>query len=289
MRHAVAILGAIAIQAGCTPLGANSCPIMWCGPGTPPAGPPNLGGDVVPLGTTFELPRGADGHPITWHLVERDQARARMLDGWTLAPISPGGLTLLAEFDGRRVWIHHAVVDDQLQAGRPDLFGATLPEAPAFARPLVARDADAWARLWTAWWAPFRAPGDGDGPPAVPVDFGRSAVMIVDVDIQVRLGRPVATHVDGGVVHLAVPAVYEEGTANVWATGPDRPVTPGDRAPGKLAYAFAVSQLPPGARAQMAPFPEAPRHASVTGEPEADIAEVIRGVRPARIARPDEL
>jgi hypothetical protein len=233
-----------------------------------------LRGTVLPLGEPFSLPIGHSGYGITWRVAARDHERARIIYNQTLYPHVPGGLTLEAHMGGHVTYLHFAVQAKGMDNGLARTF-ATLPEAsePQFPVPLVVRDRDVWARFWPAWWqrlggvtlvppSPATTPIETPPPPVVAspgsalppqvphVAFQTRSVLFADVDVRSHFyARPVVTHIEGDVVHLAVPD-------GAYPPNPHLPSEPPTWR-GVRPYAFELPKVPAGATLQLAPFPEA--------------------------------
>lgn len=236
----------------------------------------HLRGEVLPVGEPFTLQIGHSGYGITWRVATRDQERARIVDNLTLYPYVPGGLTLEATLGGYTTFVHFAVQAKGM-GNRLAKTLATLPEAQGaqFPVPLVVRDRDVWDRFWPVWWhrlggitlvpppspAPNETPppaviapaGSGLPPEVPPVTFQNRSVLFADVDVRSHYNsRPVVTHIEGDVVHLAVPdGVYPPAPADPYAS-PEPPTWRGVR-----PYTFELPKVPAGATLKMAPFPEA--------------------------------
>lgn len=243
----------------------------------------HLRGRVLIVGEAHALEAGTAEAPITWRLVDHDRDRATLAeDAGSLTPLVPGGLTLEAREGDRRAWVHFAVLASR------DLdrayFSNSAPSHPAFPEPVVVRDAATWGRVWAGWvwasrmasWSPPPSASPGEPPPplippppaeAPGIAFPDRAVLLVDVQARsAQPTRPVVTHVEGSLIHLAVPDVQFEDTAR-----PERMTTSG--------CAFDLPAPAAGASVRLAPFAEAPGHAAVSshGESEAPFQDASPG------------
>lgn len=247
---------------------------------------------VLAVGHTYLLPRGAASEPVTWHVPDRDRHRVRLDGERTITPLVPGALTLRADAGGHQVWFHHAV--RAVAPSWPELYDFALPEGrPAFERPVVLRDASAWARFATVW--ALRALGppvteirDGRVASQVTVanlDFRNEAVLVVDVKVDRRfMSHPVFTHVSGDVVFLTIPGSWDTNGSETIPPRFDREREEDRYSLGGLgAYAFKVPRLPAGVRVALEAFPEADAASWVTGEPEVDVAPLIKDMAPAEV------
>jgi hypothetical protein len=212
-------------------------------------------------------------------------------------------LTLEATMRGYTTFVHFAVQAKGMDNGLAKTL-ATLPEATGaqFPVPLVVRERDVWARLWPVWWQrlggitlvpppslePIQTPPPAVAasptsalPPKVPhVAFQSRSVLFADVDVRSHYhSRPVVTHIQGNVVHLAVPdGVYPPDPY----TSPEPPTWRGVR-----PYTFELPKVPAGATLQMAPFPEAQSASRLTSP--LTTYEVPFPVPSAAFARPPKL
>lgn len=268
----------------------------------------SLRGDVLPVGEPFTLQIGHYGYGITWRVAARDRERARIVDNTTLYPYVPGGLTLEAQSSGYTTFVHFAVQAKGI-GNRLAKTLTTLPEAQGaqFPVPLVVRDRDVWDRFWPVWWhrlggitlvppasvAPYETPppaaiaptGSGLPPEVPPVAFQNRSVLFADVDVRSHYSsRPVVTHIEGNVVHLAVPdGAYPPAPAiEPFMASPEPPTWRGVR-----PYTFELPKVPAGATLRLAPFPEASAASRLSST--LSTYEVPFPVPSAAFARPPKL
>jgi hypothetical protein len=224
-------------------------------------------GSELRVNSPVGLPQVPGGPTVTWRVLDRDREKGR-IEGGHLIPTAPGGLTLEGQAGGRKGYIHFAVCEAQ-PTGVVGQMPYDPTEAPValFPRPVIVRDPDVWARFWPGWSRVVHQASQTSEaffPGMAPaVDFHTTALLFVDLQLPGYVpSRPVITHVDGSVIHLAMPS----GAGEQPVVGPVHD----PHLPRVRTYVFSVPTVPRGATVQFDAFPEAGEHPRVLAAEETD-------------------
>lgn len=238
-----------------------------------------LGARACAVDIPVDLEPGGPNEPLTWRVLPRDADRARVEPGHVAPPAdpakarlrtgqvliarAPGAVTLEATAPGgRRAFVQFAAFRASDVQGPVDFpFADVL--APIFPRPLVIRDLETWQGTFLAWWRASDPDlvGDVQPPPPAPGGIAFPHRNLLLVDLETPFGRfghsPIVTHIEDGVVHVAVPEGFEDAPKRP-ATSPP-PFVRADQARPRQAWAFNLPTLPAGVQVHIAPFPESTR------------------------------